>query len=339
MQFLRTPTAYGSPNQHVECIETHMSWVFLTEQHVYKLKKPVGLSLLDFTSVASREYFCREEVRLNACMAPGIYLGVMALQWCDGAFALVPEAQLPVRGETVDWLVLMKRLPKNRMMTHMMARHALEPRDLAPLVGLLSTFYSRASAAKMEVPDYLERFRSEQAANRDVLLNPAFQLHDASLALDRYETVLDQAAGLLTARALGHHVLEGHGDLRADHVCLQRPPVVIDCLEFNPKLRQVDPFDELAYLGLECAMAGAPWVGPYLAKGVANALGDHPHPALTHVYTAHRALLRARLAIGHLLDAQPRDGAKWTPLALRYIARTLAAANAFTSARPDDWPE
>jgi aminoglycoside phosphotransferase family enzyme len=126
-------------------------------------------------------------------------------------------------------------------------------------------------------------------------------------------------------------VLDGHGDLRPEHICLLHPPVAIDCLEFNPQLRQVDPFDELAYLALECAVAGAPWVGDRVLRGCAAALQDHPAPALIHLYTAHRALLRARLAMAHLLDAAPRTPTKWAPQASLYVTHALVALDAFNS--------
>ena len=111
-----------------------------------------------------------------------------------------------------------------------------------------------------------------------------------------------------------------------------QPPIVIDCLEFNAQLRQVDPLDELAFLNLECEMAGATWMGPRLVGRLTQALSEYPHAALMHFYTAHRALLRARLAMAHLLDPHPRSPDKWPPLAQRYIARGLRECNAFTSA-------
>ncbi|MDO8248207.1 MAG: hypothetical protein Q7T78_00610 [Rhodoferax sp.] len=338
LKFLQAPESYGGSNQYLECIETHMSWVFLVDQQVFKLKKAVCFPFLDFTTLKAREFYCREEVRLNARMAPGVYLGVVALQWCDGAFSLVPEAQLPAAGETVDWLVLMRRLPLNRMLHQLIASDQLVRQDIEALVDLLGSFFRSAPAAPVTANEYLARFQYEQASTREVLLRPQFQLRDAALAIERLGEAINQGADLLRGRASGHHVLDGHGDLRPEHICLLKPPVVIDCLEFNAQLRQVDPFDEIAYLRLECDMAGAPWIGPQLVSGIANALSDHPRPALMYFYTAHRALLRARLAMAHLLDPQPRSPEKWTPLAERYIAAALAASAAFICAMHDGSP-
>ena len=332
LKFLQSPESYGSAPVHLECIETHMSWVFLVDQQVFKLKKPVCFPFLDFTTLKAREFYCREEVRLNARMAPGIYLGVVALQWCEGNFLLLPEDQLPAPGETVDWLVRMRRLPSHRMLHQLIATGQATRHDIESLVGMLSAFYRSAPVAPLSGTDYLDRFRCAQASNREVLLRPQFRLRDAALAIDRLGTALSGASGLLRERVSRKRILDGHGDLRPEHVCLLQPPVVFDCLEFNPLLRQVDPFDEMAYLSMECDMAGAPWIGPQLVSGVSDALHDHPHAALPHFYTAHCALLRARLAMAHLLDPKPRLPEKWQPLAERYLTRALSATADFICA-------
>ena len=334
LAFLQRSTAYGAAASPPECIETHMSWVFLVGDQVYKLKKPVRFPFLDFTTLAAREFYCREEVRLNRRLAPGVYRGLMALQWHDGAFELLPETQAHLHTrtsgsvETVDWLVCMRRLPGDRMLDQLIAQDRVAPEDIDALVAVLGAFYRSAPAVALSPDDYLARFQYEQAANREVLLRPQFQLPDAALAIDRLDLALAQGAGLLRERACGQRVLDGHGDLRPEHVCLLQPPVVIDCLEFNPQLRQADPFDELAYLGMECEVAGAPWIGQRLASGCAAALGDSPPAALMQLYTAYRALVRARLAMAHLLDPVPRLPDKWPPRASRYIACAMAALDA-----------
>ena len=335
LEFLQSPHAYGDPGLQVLSLETHMSWVFLVGEQVFKLKKPVRFPFLDFSTLAAREHFCREELRLNARLAPGVYRGLMALQWCDGMFSLVPESGLQTGfkapGETVDWLVCMRRLPANRMLDHLMTHKQVGTEDVDAITHLLSHFYREAPAVLVSPTDYLSRFQCEQASTREVLLRPQFQLPQAALAINRLGMALATGAELLHERARQHRVLDGHGDLRPEHICLLHPPVAIDCLEFNPQLRQVDPFDELAYLALECAVAGSPWVGEQLLKGCAAALHDHPAAALIHLYTAHRALLRARLAMAHLLDATPRTPSRWAPQATVYIAHALVALDAFNS--------
>ena len=328
LRFLQSPAAHrghAGVVDAVETIETHMSWVFIAGEHVLKLKKAVRYPHLDFSTLAAREHYCREELRLNARLAPGVYLGLLALQQDAGGYTLRPAAQLSAAGRTVDWLVLMRRLPPQRLLDRLIAEGGVTRADIDALAGVLAAFYSQAPAAAVSPPDYLARFQREQAVNRQVLLQPHFDLPDAAAALDGLDAALLRHAGLLRGRAAGGHVVDGHGDLRPEHVCLQQPPVVIDALEFNPALRQVDAFDELCFLGLECELAGAPWIGPQLIAACAATLADAPTSALLHLYTAYRALLRARLAMAHLLEPRPRQPHNWAPQAQRYLRRGLSA--------------
>jgi aminoglycoside phosphotransferase family enzyme len=333
LRFLRSAAAHaGMPAEAaVEAIETHMSWVFLDADQVLKLKKPVRFAFLDFSTLAAREFNCREEVRLNARLAPGVYLGLRALQWHEGSLSLVAPERLPAPGTTVDWLVLMRRLPAARMLNRLIAEGAVGDAEIDGLGALLARFYRAAAPLRVAPADYVARFQRERAIDRELLLRPEFAIADARRALDRLERAAHRHADLLGERCRQEHIVEGHGDLRPEHVCLMDPPVVIDCLEFNAELRQVDPFDELAFLGLECALAGAEWIGPRLLAGWAAAAGELPAPALVPLYTAQRALLRARLAMAHLLDPQPRSPAKWAPLAQRCVQRALAALDTLAS--------
>jgi aminoglycoside phosphotransferase family enzyme len=312
----------------VQTVETHMSWVFLVGEHALKLKKPVRHPFLDFSTLPAREFYCREEVRLNARLAPGVYQGVMALQWHGGQLELLPDTHSPRDGRTIDWLVHMRRLPAAHMLDRAIAERRVERGEIDALLGVLAAFYRSAPAIAIDPADYAARFQRDLALGREMLLRPQFRPRGAAAALDRFDHMLARCAGALHERAARGRIVDGHGDLRPEHVCLLDPPVVIDCLEFNELLRQVDPFDEIAFLGLECDMAGAPWIGPRIAAGCAAALDDTPPAALMHLYTAGRALLRARLAVAHLLDAQPRTPQKWLPQAERYIARSQLSLDA-----------
>lgn len=326
VRFLQSAAAYPPLQQAPRSLETHMSWLFFAGAHVLKLKKPVRFPFLDFSTLAAREFYCREELRLNSRLAPGVYLGLYGLQFGAGTLALVPEQGIPAAvGQTVDWLVLMKCLPPDRVLQLQLAQGRVRPADIDALGSVLTAFYRHAPRIALTAPEYLARFQRELAADREVLLRPQFNLRGAARALARLDAALLDDAALLGERAAGGRLVDGHGDLRPEHVWLLEPPVVIDCLEFNAPLRQVDPFDELAFLALECEMAGAAWIGARLAERFMAALDDTPPPALMNLYTAHRALLRARLAMAHLLDPQPRTPDRWPALAQRHIERASLA--------------
>ena len=316
MRFLSAPASYPDAPDEVVAVETHMSWVFMAGERVYKLKKPVRYPFLDFSNLAAREANCREELRLNERLAPGTYLGVVPLtRSADGSLAL------DGRGVVVDWLVLMRRLPGERMFDRMLSQGLVGGPELDQLTAVLASFYGRAEPGDMSPAAYVERFIREQAINRDVLTRRDFAVDHGRVpsVLDRLDLALAKGEKMLKERVRAGRILDGHGDLRPEHVCFTEPLVIFDCLEFNRELRLVDPFDEAAFLGMECALLGAPWVAPMLIQGLAGKLGERPPARLVALYTAFRAVMRARLALAHLLDPTPRKPRKWEPLATRYL--------------------
>ncbi len=316
VRFLSSPAAYDPEPTRVTVKETHMSWVFLTEARVYKLKKPLHEPHLDFRSLAARERNCREEVRLNRRLAPDIYLGVVALTHNA-------EGQLELGGDgtVVDWLVEMRRLPQARMLDHLLIAGKANRQHVLKVVELLARFYPAQHAVSISPADYVQQFRREQAINADMLTAERFALPRRPLTdvLKRVDRMLTDGFPLLAERVDEKRIIDGHGDLRPEHVCLIATPAIIDCLEFSSDLRRLDPYDEIAFLGLECALLGAPWVGPLLLDRLKPILGP-VHDEVLEFYWAYRACLRARQAVAHLDDHAPRSPEKWRPLALAYIA-------------------
>lgn len=313
VDFLASPAAYPERRDRVDVRETHMSWAFLTDGTAYKLKKPVVYPYLDFSTLEAREARCRDEVRPNRRLAPDVYLGVARLtREADGRLAIDGE------GTTADWLVRMRRLPEHRTLEQLIVRGELLPAHVAQIGTLLTGFYRRLAPAEVDAQRYVELLRAQHDANGGLLLRPDFALDGARAerivaAIERFFAA-DRV--LLEARAAGGHVVEGHGDLRPEHVFLLDAPVVIDCLEFNRALRLVDPFDEIGFLGLECERLGAPWVGEQLRRDLEAQLGDRIDDRLQHFYVA----LRARLALAHLTEPEPREPHKWPQRAREYLA-------------------
>ena len=133
-------------------------------------------------------------------------------------------------------------------------------------------------------------------------------------------------SALLLERIRRRRFVDAHGDLRPEHIWLREPVTIIDCLEFDPKLRALDPLDEIAFLHLECERLGGLWAAERIRRRLARALDDDASSGLFLFYRSHRAMLRARLSIAHLLDANPRTPEKWPRLARIYLK--LAAADA-----------
>jgi aminoglycoside phosphotransferase family enzyme len=314
VRFLSEAGVYPDRPATVEVVETHMSWVFLADERAYKLKKPVASDYFDFRTLSARENNCRNEVRLNRRLAGDVYLGVARLtRGAGGGLALDGP------GETVDWMVVMRRLPQDRMLDRLIDRSALDWHELERLGDRLADFYAGLPPAAITPQDYFDRFVRDQAINRKMLAACA----DAGFyekVLDRLDAALVAHAALLKERVTDGRMVDGHGDLRPEHVCMTEPIVIFDCLEFSDALRRVDPVEELAFLGMECAMLDAAWVGPKLTSHVLARLGQDAPQELIALHTAFRATLRARQTLSHLLDRVPRRPERWRPLADRYAA-------------------
>jgi aminoglycoside phosphotransferase family enzyme len=136
---------------------------------------------------------------------------------------------------------------------------------------------------------------------------------------------LDQGSALLVERC--RRIVDGHGDLRPEHIWLGPPVHIVDCLEFNRRLREVDPLDEIAFLSIECARLGGARYGDYIERRLCMALPDMVSDQLFSFYRCYRATLRARLSIAHLLEPSPRTPAKWRRQTSAYLALATANAN------------
>lgn len=303
----------GENKPGITCIETHMSWVFLTQRFAYKLKKPIRSSFLDFSTLAAREHYCREELRLNRRLAPSVYLDVVPLRRSGGRLQLDGAS-----GEIVDYLIKMMRLPAEKMLEHALVAHTLRRTDLRAVATALAEFYRRADKTPMTPARYRARFAAAIYENRAQLTVPHYDLpgvriaHIAAMQLDYAATAEE-----LATRAA--RVVDAHGDLRPEHICLSAPLQFLDCLEFQSELRQLDPFDELAFLALECARLGAPSAGSALLRMYRVLSGDQASPMLIAFYQSHRAMVRAVLAIWHLDNPAVRDRVHWYQRTLTYI--------------------
>jgi aminoglycoside phosphotransferase family enzyme len=311
--FLSDPESYGHRISKVAAIETHFAWVFLAGRHAYKLKKPVRHDIIDYRSLAAREAACRAEIRLNRRLAPNVYLSVVPLTMRHGALALAGD------GDVKDWLVRMRRLPATGMLEHVLRRRTLRSSEIARIVTTLARFYAEADRMPLLGDLYLRRLQQQVDANARALqaVRSGIDTQAVELVWQAQLRFLARAGKLLRAR--GARLVEGHGDLRLEHVHLGPPVCVIDCLEFSRELRRLDPLEEVAFLALEIDRAGHPGAARRLLNGFCAASGDRIVPAVMRFYMSHRAATRAKLAAWHVGDPQYPDTQPWVARANSYL--------------------
>jgi len=305
--FLSRAAAYPDHPRHVELIETHISCVFVTDELVYKLKKPVRFEFVDFSTLAAREAACRAEVQLNRRLAAEVYLAVLPItRGADGSLALAGQ------GETIDWVVQMRRLPIERCLDAEIRAGQVTAEHIADLAALLGNFYAQAVPVEIDPSEYRRQIEHHVRANRADLLASAAD--DQQLSVQRTHAAQLQFLLLhgdtFDQRVAQGRIIEGHGDLRPEHICLRRPPVVFDCLEFDVQLRRLDLADELSFLAMECDRLGAAALGQELLAQCLAHCGDAPSTALVNFYKSYRASVRAKVAA--LRGRQASDAARTT---------------------------
>lgn len=313
---LREPDIWPDRPAHVAVIETHLSWVFLTEHQVWKLKKPMRHAGADLRSLAARGRDCRRELVLNRRLAASVYREVVPLT-CE------PDGRLAIggTGRTVDWLVRMRRLPAHRMLDHALAAHAVSIADIRAIAQRLAAFYHSLAPAPVSAAQYRLGFAALIDQNERDLTDPALLQDAAAVAAlcERQRAMLARIGPRLDERVQAGRVVNGHGDLRPEHVCLAPPVEIIDCLTISDALRVLDSADELAFLALECERLGERAVGRALLRAWRDASGDQPDAALLHFYQSCRAAVRARLAALHLRERAFRGSARWRGRTREYL--------------------
>ncbi|MFC0038633.1 AAA family ATPase [Actinomadura rayongensis] len=290
-----------------EVRETHTAVVFFVGDRAYKLKKPVDLGFVDFRDRADRERACHDEVRLNRRFAPDVYLGVADVTGPDG--------------EICDHLLVMRRLPAERRLAALV--RAGEPVDdaLRATAKLLASWHARAPRGPEIAAD----------GGRDAL-RARWEQGFAQVGLDgqneieeRVRRYLAGRADLFAARA--DRIVDGHGDLLADDIfVLDDGPRVLDCLEFDPKLRHLDGLDDAAFLAMDLERLGAPEKAQQFVGWYAEFAADPAPTSLLHHYVAYRAFVRAKVACLRAAQGAPDPGAN----ALADLARRHLEAGAVT---------
>jgi uncharacterized protein len=322
---LESPAAYSDAVPSVVALETHFAWVFLAGDYAYKLKKPSGNPLSDLRSLEARRLSCEEEVRLNRPLAEDIYLGVTPI---------VEDAAHRVRvggtGKVVDWLVRMRRLPGALMLDRAIGSGTASPALLSALGLWLAQFYRHQPRAPFDADQYLERITQQILGDRHALFAPELQLDERHVqaALGAMWSAAARLEDELRERARTGRIVEAHGDLKPEHICLTDPPCVIDALEFSKDLRTLDPAEELSYLWIECERLGSTQAAAYVLEAYCRAARDRVSERLLNFYRARRAMVRAKIVAWHLLDPVVMAVAPWRELAHTYLMTAESYARA-----------
>jgi aminoglycoside phosphotransferase family enzyme/predicted kinase len=324
IEVLSDPAAYPGPVDVVEVRQTHISVVFLAGSYAYKIKKPVDLGFVDYSTLERRCHFCTKEVRLNLRLAPEVYLGVVPVTRDAGAI------RMEGTGEVVEWAVKMTRLPDDATLRAILRRGELGPEVLASLAHRLAEFHAGADrGARIASCASFASVIRNQLENLDQAA-PQVGVTLSQPVLDRLRsrslTTLDALHGLIDDRTARGVPRDTHGDLRLEHVYWfpDRKPsgewVIVDCVEFDERFRYADPIADISFLAMELAIKGQRRLASAFTDAYLDATGDKDGRSLLPFFMAYRSMVRGK--VRGLKSADPQ-----IPEPARAEARDLACAH------------
>ncbi len=295
IQHLQNPALFNHPVTKFEVIETHISWVLLTGDYAYKIKKPVNFGFLDFSTLARRRHFCQQELQLNRRLAPQIYLEVVAISG-------TPEhPSLDHNGEAIEYAIKMRQFAQQAQLDRVLAAGRLTPRHIDQLAERIAAFHAQAQIASSDSqwgdPATIRHPVEENFAQIRPLLSQADDL--AALArLERWSLQqLEQLTPLMQQRKRDGFIRNGHGDMHLANIALIDEEIVIfDCIEFNDAFRWIDVISDIAFTAMDLDDRSQPQLAARLINTYLQRSGDYQGLALYNFYRLYRALVRAKVA-------------------------------------------
>jgi aminoglycoside phosphotransferase family enzyme/predicted kinase len=301
---LSSPDAYPERPGRVELRQTHVSYLFFTPDCVYKIKKPVNFSFLDFTTLDKRRHYCLEEVRLNGRHAPDIYLGVVAVTERDGMPFMGGE------GEPVEYAVKMRRAPEEAILSSMIGRGTATPEVLARVALAIASFHGEARSDKrisgFGAPEAIRRNTDENFSQTEAFIGHTIspRLHAGIRSFT--DAFLRDNEALFHERVKGGFIRDCHGDMHCDHVVAGERVEVFDCIEFNERFRFSDVAADLAFLSMDLDWRNRHDLSVALDDAYFRATGDTVGRGLMDFYRCYRAFVRGK--VEGLKSSEPEVG-------------------------------
>ena len=328
IQVLLDPGAYPHPVDRVDLVQTHISFVLLAGEFVYKFKKPVDFGFLDFTTLDKRKYCCERELVLNRRLSPDIYLGLVRVGRKNGRFVLDGG------GEVIEYGVKMARMDEERMMTRVIERGELRAEHIEGLVEILVPFYEQAERSAE-----IDSYGTAEAVAVNVLEN--FEQTESfigggTLSRKQFERITAYARGVLAdsdrfqARIDQGRIRDCHGDLYSANICLDDRIHIYDCIEFNDRFRYCDVASDVAFLAMDLDFHGLDGLRDRFIDRFCDRSGDQELRAMLDFYCCYRAYVRGKIGLFTAADPAVDPGVreqnlaaagKYFELAERYAVR------------------
>lgn len=287
------PAAYPEPTFRVGLIQTHISFVFITDHFAYKVKKPVDLGFLNFTTLRRRHHYLQEELVLNRRLCPEIYLAVLPITAPSG------KLQVGGKGKPVEYILKMVRLPQERMMDEVADRGELDQEIMDRLSARLVPFYREAATGprinKFGEPAVIAFNHEENFSRTEPLVGEMLSRRLFEQIRNFARSFLAQRRDLFLRRIRQGRIRDCHGDLHMKNICLADGIYIFDCIEFNPRFRYGDVAADIDFLAMDLDFHGYRDLSRHLVEGFAEAAGDPELLVMLDFYKCYRAYVRGKI--------------------------------------------
>jgi aminoglycoside phosphotransferase family enzyme len=309
---------YPHKPQKIELVQTQMSFILLTGEYVYKIKKPVNLGYLDYTTLEKRHFFCHQELELNRRLCPDAYLAVVPIVEIKG------ELLIEKRGKAIEYAVKMKQLPQDRMMDVLLSLGQVTREMVARVAEKLVGFHQEAEAneeiAAFGKLDVIRHNTDENFAQTEKYIGISITAEEYRHIKNYTDNFIDSNASLFDKRVREGRIRDCHGDLHAAHVCFTDDICIYDCIEFNDRFRYSDVASEIAFLAMDLDRYQQAGLSRHLVDTYVGLSRDEELLKLLNFYKCYRAYVRGKVESFKLDDPYIPEEEK---------AKVLAAARGY----------
>jgi aminoglycoside phosphotransferase family enzyme len=299
IQSLLDPKVYSDPTPQVELVQTQISYVLLAGQYVYKIKKPVDMGFLNFTTLEKRLYFCKKEVELNQRLCRNTYLGVVPITREKGYV-------LGGKGEAVEYAVKMRRLPQEAMMDTLLKQNKVTTSMVEKLARILVNFHKKATTseeiARLGGIDAVIKNTSENFEQTEEYFGMIIKPETYQRIKTYTEDFIKDNRTLFLKRMAEGRVRDGHGDLHTAHVCFYKGVCIYDCIEFIDRLRYTDVAADIAFLAMDLDHYERQNLSEFFINSYVNQSKDKELLKLLNFYKCYRAYVRGKIGCLHYDD-------------------------------------
>lgn len=291
---LKDPLTYGENVKRVNLLQTHISFVALTGEYAYKIKKPVNFGFLDFSTIEKRRFFCEEELRLNRRLCPDIYLEVLPVTKKGNKISIGGD------GEIIDYALKMREFSQDRIMTNMLKENKVDEDTIDRIVDILVKFYKSSERSK-DIDFYgsvgvIKTNTDENFSQTEPFVDKTIEEHVYKHIKDATNEFLEKKRDVFENRIKNRFICDCHGDLHSGNIVIEDKSICIfDCIEFNERFRYSDVASDVAFLAMDLDFLGYPYLSAYFIEKYVDMSGDYSIFDVLNFYKCYRAYVRGKV--------------------------------------------